>query len=314
MLLASFLLSCGENPQSQQGAAPPAFPVKVAVSIEREVHLTDVYTGRFAAVDQVELRPRVSGYVESVHFEEGQSIEAGQLMFQIDPRPFDAAAAAAEARLAQAKAKSDLAKSNLDRAEKLLSGRAISTEETENRRSEFAQTEADVLAVEASLTVAKLDRDYADITAPIAGIASRYLVTPGNYVTGGGPVSTLLSTIVSHSPIHCYFEVDERKVLRFTRMYFEGKTKGREGELPMVEIAVSDSEDYEFSGPIDFSENKLDESTATFQLRAIVENENQFLTPGLFAKVRVAIGEPFDAILVKDSALGFDRARPTLGP
>lgn len=305
---AILLASCGgsDSPDGQQQQAPA---VEVATPFEKTVELYEVYTGRFEPVEEVELRSRVSGYVESVKFEEGQQVEKGALMFQIDPRPFDAQVAAAEAQVKQAEARVNLAKSNLTRAENLVTSNAISREEADIRRSEFAQSEADLLAAEAELDSAQLDREFANVDAPIAGIAGEFLVTPGNFISGGTPGSDLLTTIVPHDPIHCVFEVDERQVLKFTRMYFEGKTEGRDGEMPTVQIAVSDREDFEFEGKIDFTDNRLDESTATIQLRAIVQNENQFLTPGLFAKVKVRIGEPFEATLVQDSALGYNQSK-----
>ncbi len=314
---SSFLYSLGlfsgiallSSCERERPHAQPPTPVSVAQPIERQVELTETYTGRLAAVEEVDLRARVSGYVQSVHFTEGQKVEKGQLMFQIDPRLFDAALAAANAKVKQAEARRKLAQSNLARAEDLVKDNAISREEADVRRSEFEQAEADLLVAQAGVQTAALDREFANVEAPISGIASRFLVTPGNYITGGLPNSTLLATIVPHHPIHCYFEVDERQVLKFTRMFFEGKTGGRAGERPTVDIAVSDSDAFEFKGTIDFSENRLDESTATIQLRALVENENEFLTPGLFARVRIPIGEPFQAILVRDSALGFDQSK-----
>lgn len=306
-MVLALLSGCGGGAPSSP--KPQAFPVRVAAPVQREIQQSEVYTGRFAPVEQVELRARVSGYVMSVHFDEGQKIKKDQLMFQIDPRPFDAAKAAAEARVEQAMARVSLSSNNLVRAENLVKKNAISREEADIRRSEFAQAQADLLAAKAGLRQASLDREFADVKAPIAGIASRYLATPGNFISGGAPGSTLLATLVPHSPIHCYFEVDERQVLRFTRMFFKGQAEGRSGERPKVDIAVSDSDTFEFKGEVDFVENRLDASTATFQLRALVKNENEFLTPGLFAKVRIPVGPPMQAILVPDHALGFDQSR-----
>lgn len=303
------LISCGESDSGQQGGPPPAFPVQVANPIQQEVALTETFTGRFIPIEEVDLRARVSGYIESVHFEEGKKVKKGDLMFTIDPRMFDAKLAAAEAGVAQAEARVKLAESNMKRTDKLVKSNAVSGEEADIRRSEFAQAKADLLAAQASADASSLDREYSEVRAPISGIAGKFEVTPGNFISGGTPGSDLLTTIVPHSPIHCVFEVDERQVLQFTRMFFQGKTDGRGGEQPTVEIAVSDSDEFEFTGKIDFADNQLDESTATNRLRAIVENENEFLTPGLFARVRVPIGEPFEAILVRDDALGFDQSK-----
>ncbi|MEM9018216.1 MAG: efflux RND transporter periplasmic adaptor subunit, partial [Verrucomicrobiota bacterium] len=251
LLFPIFLTSCGDS--GGGGPQPPqAFPVQAAKPILREITLTDTYTGRFVPVEEVELRARVSGYIESVHFDDGQKVEKGDLMFQIDPRIFDAELAAAEAEVKQGEARVGLAESNLKRVATLVETGAVSKEEADIRESERAQAEADLLASKARLEMARLNREFTEVRAPISGIADRYEVTPGNYVTGGGPVSTMLTTIVPHDPIHCVFEVDERTILEFTRMYFEGEASGREGgETDTVEIAVSDRDEFEYVGTID---------------------------------------------------------------
>ncbi|QTN31544.1 efflux RND transporter periplasmic adaptor subunit [Akkermansiaceae bacterium] len=300
------LCHCKSDKQAGGGAAP-AMPVMVAHPVLRTVALTEVYTGRFTPVEEVDLQARVSGYLESVHFTEGQKIEKGDLMFRIDPRVFDAALSRAEAGQKQALARLGLAESNFATAEKLVKQSAVSREEYNTRESELAQANADLLAAEANLRSARLDREFADVHAPISGIAGRFNVTVGNFVSGGSAAATMLTSIVPHNPIYCNFEVDERRVLQFTRMFFEGGTGGREGEPLKVEIAVSDRQEFEFQGIVDFAENQLDRQTATLRIRAKVGNENEFLTPGLFARVRVPIGKPAERLLVKDSALGFDQ-------
>jgi len=309
LLTLPLLLLCQCKPGDKQtaGGPPPAMPVQVAHPITRTVALTETYTGRFTPIEEVDLQARVSGYLESVHFTEGQKIEKGDLMFSIDPRLFDAALSRAEAIQKQTVARLDLAKSSLSRSEKLVSQNAVSKEEFDIKESELAQAEADLLAAEAGLRTARLDREFADVHAPITGIAGRFNVTVGNFVTGGMAGATRLTTIVPHDPIYCNFEVDERRVLEFTRMFFEGKSGGREGEQLKVDIAVSDKDEFEFHGVVDYTENQLDRQTATLRIRAKVENENEFLTPGLFARVRVPIGEPAERLLVNDAALGFDQ-------
>jgi RND family efflux transporter MFP subunit len=299
------LTQCKSDKQAD--GAPPPMPVQVANPIIKTVALTETYTGRFTPVEEVDLQARVSGYLESVHFTEGQQIEKGDLMFRIDPRVFDAALSGAEAIQKQAVARQGLAESNFATAEKLVKQSAVSQEEFNTRESQLAQAQADVLAAEANLRSAKLDREFADVHAPISGIAGRFNVTAGNFISGGSAGATLLTTIVPHDPIYCNFEVDERRVLQFTRLFFEGKAGGREGEQSEVEIAVSDRDEFEFKGTINFTENQLDRQTATLQIRALVKNENKFLTPGLFARVRVPIGEPMERLLVQDAALGFDQ-------
>jgi len=301
--------SCRDRGDPGAAGGSQAMSVAVARPVKKVVAPTDTFTGRFAAVDEVEVRSRVSGYLDSAHFQEGQLVEKGDLLFRIDPRLFDAAMASAEAQVKQAEARLALAESNLGRAGALVKKGAMSKEEFDVRTSEVAQADANRLTAVAARRTAELDREFADIHAPIEGIAGRYIMTPGNFISGGNASATLLTTIVPHDPIDCYFEVDERRVLRFTRMFFEGKTDGRGGERPEVEIAVSDSNTFEFKGKIDFSENQLDKETATIQIRARVENKNRFLTPGLFARVRLPIGRPTEALLVRDSALGFDQSR-----
>ena len=207
----------------------------------------------------------------------------------------------------QAQAKLDLAKSTLIRAEKLVGQNAISKEEFDTRKSELAQAEADLLVAEADLKTANLEREFADIHAPISGIAGSFNVTVGNFINGGSAGATPLTTIVPHHPIYCHFEVDERRVLQMTRMFIDGKSEGRENLNTPVDIALSDRDDFEFKGVIQFTENQLDPNTATLQIRALVNNENELLTPGLFARVRVPIGQPEERLLVPDAALGFDQ-------
>lgn len=306
--LCCVLASCGGKDDAA-GDPPPPIPVQVAAPVVEEVALTRIFTGRFVATERVEVRARVSGYLESVSFAEGQRIEKGETMFQIDSRLFDADVARAQAALEQAEAALKLAEQNSTRAEGLIKRNAISREEVDIRLAESQSAAADLAAAKAGLQTAQLNRSYADIEAPITGIAGSYRVTPGNYVSGGNPTSAVLTTIVPHSPIYCEFEVDERQVLQFTRMYFKGKTRGRSGDGPMVQIGLSDTDTFDFEGQLDFGDNELEASTATLRMRATVENENEFLTPGLFARVKLPIGDPSEKMLVRDSALGFDQAR-----
>lgn len=311
LALAVGLLTPGCLPKHREGGAPQnmAFPVNAAKPVVRNVVLTDVYTGRFDAVEAVELRARVSGYLDSVHFQEGKLVKKGDLMFRIDARQFEALAASAAARVKQAEASLALAKVSYERAKTLVQDNTISRQDFDARSSEFAQAEANLQAARADLRSAELNVEFASVSAPISGIAGRFLATPGNFITGGSAGATLLTTIVPHDPIYCYFETDERKVLQFTRLYFEGKAKGREGEPTIVDIAVSDSPNFEFKGRLTFVANRLDPNTATLQLRAEVDNKSQFLTPGLFAKVKVPAGPAQEVMMVQDSALGFDQTK-----
>ncbi len=302
------LSACSDSDKPNDASAAGPMPVPVASPEMRQVKLTKTYTGRFAAVERVDLRSRVSGYIDKIHFQEGQEIKQGDPMFSIDPRLFDTALTNAEAKLTQINAAIRLAEGNLTRAKSLVEKNAISREELEIRQAELDQAKADLAAAEAGVETARLKREFADITAPISGIAGRFRVTPGNFITGGNAAAEVLTTIVPHHPIDCFFEVDERQVLEFTRLYFQNKTSGRDGDKrPTVKIAVSDSDKFEFEGTVDFAENELDTSTATMRLRARVANENKFLTPGLFARVQIPIGTESELMLVDDASLGFDQ-------
>ncbi|MGJ8657359.1 MAG: efflux RND transporter periplasmic adaptor subunit [Akkermansiaceae bacterium] len=306
-LAAISLSSCSEKEQQAQQQPQGPMPVTVAAPIKKSIKLTETYTGRFEAKEQVEIRSRVSGYIDKIHFQEGQEIKEGQPMFSIDPSLFDAEIAIAKARIAQIETSIKLAKSSLTRATSLVAKNAISREELDVRQAEYDQAVSNLKSAQAQLDQSQLNRDYADINAPISGIAGRRLVTRGNYISGGNAGAQVLTSIVAQDPIFCYFEVDERQVLDFTRLFLNGKSEGRDGKRQKVKIAVSDSDEYEFEGEIDFANNTLDEGTATLQLRALVENKNKFLTPGLFARVQIPVGEKQQFILVKESALGFDQ-------
>ena len=303
-----FLISCGED-SSEGAGGPQAMPVQVAAPYRETVTHTRTFTGRFVPVEMVEVRARVSGYIDKVHFKEGDHIEKGDLMFQIDPSLFDAEVARSEAVLAQAKSAEVLAEQNYKRASDLVEKRAMSREEADIRSNELTRAKADVQVAEASLEMAKLNQGYARIEAPISGITSSVTITEGNYIVGGGPTADVLTTVIPHTPIYCEFEVDEQQVLQFTRMFFDGEAGGRGSEPVEVEISVSDTDEFGFKGRLTFGDNRLDSSTATMRMRAMVDNEGEFLTPGLFARVRIPIGKPTAALFVKDAALGFDQSK-----
>jgi len=306
--IAAFTLaSCNDEKDQQAAQQQGALPVPVASPILKKTKLTETYTGRFTATEKVEIRSRVSGYIDEIYFKEGQEIKAGDKMFSIDPSVFDAELANAQAQITQIETSITLAKSSLDRAKSLVAKNAISREELDVRQAEYDQAQANLKSVQARTQSAQLNRDFADIAAPISGITGRYLVTRKNYITGGNASAQILTTIVPQDPIDVYFEVDERQVLNFSRLFAEGKTGGRGDKRPTVEIALSDSDQFEFKGEIDFADNLLDDSSATLQMRARVENKNKLLTPGLFAKVRIPVGTESELMLVKESALGFDQ-------
>lgn len=296
---ATFALSgCSE---SESAAAPQAPTVTVATPQVKEVTEWSEYTGRLEAVETVEVRPRVSGYIDSIRFAEGQKVKAGDLLAIIDPRPFQAQVNRLKAQVAQAEAAQQLAETNLTRAKRLIENRAISQEELDVRSSESRQTEADLEAAKAELAAAQLDLDFTRVTAPIDGIVDRHLITAGNLVDP----STMLTTIVPHSPIYAYFEVDERSFLRDLRRH--GSTLGSSGSV-RAEMGLDDEQGFPHEGVINFTGNQLNPNTATITLRALFKNEDEFLTPGLFARVRIPAGKPDDALLIPDAAIGSDQS------
>jgi RND family efflux transporter MFP subunit len=291
-------------------ASPPAPPppaVTVANPLQKEITDWNEYTGRLTAVESVEVRPRVSGHIASIHFVEGQEVKEGALLFVIDKRPFEAEVNRAEARLSQAKAAQSLANANLERAKKLASTQVISKEEADVRVSEAMQADADVEQAIAQLDSAKLQLGFTDVRSPITGIASRHLVTRGNVVQGGSGEGTLLTTVVPHNPIYVYFEADEAAVIRAIRRFFEGTQPGRGDRASRpIEMQLADEKDFPHKGEIDFVDNQLDPTSNTLEMRGRFENADRFFTPGMFARVRVPSGGPQQALLIPEEAIVSD--------
>ena len=302
-VLAGLIAGC----QKRTPPAPPPPAVTVAHPLQKEITDWNEYTGRLAAVESVEVRPRVSGHVDSVHFVEGQEVKEGDLLFIIDKRPFEAEVGRARARLSQAKAAQSLAKANLERAKKLASTQVISKEEADIRVSEAMQADADVEQAIAELDSANLQLGFTDVRSPITGISSRHFVTRGNVVQGGSGEGTLLTTIVPHDPIYVYFEADEAAVISAIRRYFEGSQPGRgePGSRP-IEMQLADEKNFPHKGKIDFVDNQLDPTSNTMKMRGRFENADRFFTPGMFARVRVPSGGPQQAILVPQEAIVSD--------
>ena len=296
------------------GAPPPAVvaPPKVTVAkpVERNVTEWDEYTGRLESIDSVEIRPRVSGYLEAVKFAEGAMVKKGDLLFVIDPRPYAAILRRAEAELALAKARSELADSRFQRAVRLVSRNAISQEEADTRAAEARQAVASVAAAQAALEAARLDVEYTQVRAPVSGRVGRKLVTEGNLVNGGtGTQGTLLTTVVSLDPMYVYFEADERSYLKYVRLAEEGKRPSSRDTRNPVQIAFADEQGFPHEGYMDFVDNHLDEQTGTIVARAVIANPDLLLSPGLFARVRLIGSGAYDAILIPDEAIATDQAR-----
>lgn len=289
--------------------APPPPPPKVTVSqpVVRELIEWDEYTGRIEAVDSVEVRARVNGYLESIHFKDGQIVKKGDLLFVIDPRPYQAELDQTEAELKLAKARLELAKNDLARAKKLLSSRAISEEEADTRASDERVAQATVEQSQAAIQAAKLNVDYTQVIAPISGRISRKLVTEGNLINGGTG-GTLLTTIVSLDPIYCYAEADEQAFLKYTRLAQEGKRPSSRQVRNPAYLALADETGFPHKGYMDFVDNQLDPNTGTIRGRAVFPNPDLTLTPGLFARVRIPGSGRYKAILLPDEAIGSDQS------
>jgi multidrug efflux system membrane fusion protein len=300
---ASVLLSaCG-------GGSPPEFPppdVSVAKVVQRPITEWDDYTGRIEAVESVEIRPRVTGYLAGVHYREGALVEKGELLFTIDDREYVAAVAAARADLARAEARAEVARQELARAEALIEARAVSRGEFEARQAEQRQAEADVLGARARLAQAELDVSFTRIRAPVAGRAGEARVNAGNLVNPG---ETLLTTLVSVDPVYVTFDGDERAYLRYQQIARDGgRPSSRDARNPVL-VGLASEEGYPHRGEMDFVDNALNPATGTIRGRAVVPNPDGVLTPGLFARVRLLGASRPDALLIHEQALMTDQDR-----
>lgn len=290
---------------------PPHPPndVTVAHPLAREVVEWDVYTGRLQAIDSVEVRSRVSGYLESIHFQDGTIVEKDDLLFVIDPRPFEAVLRVAKAELARAQARLDLARNDLKRAETLLADNAISTEDYDTRSKTVQQSAAEVEAAQAEIQRAELDVEFTHVRAPVRGRASRNFVSEGNLISGGTAGSTLLTTIVSLDPVYCYFDVSERAMLKYTRLDLAGaRSSSRHAPNPVF-IGLADEEGFPHEGRMDFVDNQIDPNTGTLRGRAIFPNPNDLLLPGLFVRLRLIGSGRYQAIQIPDEAIARDQSR-----
>lgn len=297
---------------AQQAAAPPP-QVTVASVIERTVTEWDEFTGRLQAVDSVEVRPRVSGLVAAVRFDEGAMVHRGDLLFQIDARPFQAEVDRLRAELARAKATARRGDSELQRAERLRTENAISREE-HDRRAAFAQeSAAQTAAVEAALRSAELNLEFTQVTSPIDGRVGRAIVTEGNLVSSGPGEATLLTTVVSLDPVHAYFDADEQIFLKYSGAGAGGRLPafaqapvGRKPDTTAVRMALSSDDGFPRVGHLDFVDNQLDGTRGTIRGRAVFRNADGQLTPGLFVRLRLAGTAAYPGLLVQDRAIGTD--------
>lgn len=303
ILVLALLGGCRAGNADMEAMTPPAPEVSVAEVAVSEWHASQQFTGRLQAKDTVEVRPRVGGYVEAVLFEEGGRAEAGAPLFQIDPRPYRAEVARLTAERERARAELELARSNEERAVRLLAENAISKEEHDNLVTARSISQARLGAVQAALDTAELNLGFTTVTAPIAGRLSRALITEGNLVDS----STLLTTLVSDDPIHAYFDADEQSYLDYVR----GRAgRGEAGEdKPAVRVGLINEEGYPHEGALDFIDNRVDPVSGTIRGRAVLDNADGFFTPGLFVRLQLVSPESRQVALVDDRAIGTDLDR-----
>ena len=302
VLLSSILSGCDKG--VAQNAPPPPPQVSVADVVVKPVSQWDSFNGRIEAVQSVQLRPRVSGYIDSVNYREGDEVKKGQVLFTIDDRTYRAALEQAKAELARARSQAALARSESARTEKLIGTLAVSREQWEQRRSAASQAQADVLSAEAAVDMAQLNLDFTRVTAPIDGRASRAMITTGNLVTAGDSASVLTS-LVSQDRMYVYFDVDETTFLHYQAMARQGQQRG---SLP-VEIGLAGESGYPHRGMVDFTDNQLTASTGTIRMRAQLDNRQRQFTPGLFSRVRLPGSAEFQALLIDDKAVLTDQDR-----
>ena len=295
-ILGISLVACREPQQ-----APPTPQVTVAPAIGRDVAEATEFTGHFESTNAVDVRPRVGGFVDHVGFVEGAMVRQGDPLFTIDPRPYEAEVARAEAALEQARTRKQLADSELERAQRLVSTQAISREELDSRVSGRAEGDAAIHAAEAALKLARLNLEWTVVRAPISGRVGRAEVTAGNVVQAGAPSPTLLTTIVALDPIYVYFDSDEQAYLKQMRVTGTPTTP--------VQIGLVNETGFPHEGKLDFVDNRVDQAAGTVRVRAVLANPGHQFAPGLFARVRLSSNDRHAATLIQDQAVGTDQDR-----
>lgn len=309
VLAILFTAGCQKKAAPTQGGATPS--VTVAKPMAVRLSEWDEFTGRLASVAEVEVRARVSGYLQSTEFKEGTEVKEGDLLFVIDPRRYEAELARAKAQLAQAQSELALATSEAERATKLVQTRAISLEQSDAKVTARDSAAAALAAARAAVDATQLEVDWTRVTAPISGRISRKLVTEGNLIIGGPSGSTtLLTTIVALDPIYCYFDVDERSALKYRELSRQGKRPSAlSNEIP-AQMGLANQDGYPHEGKVDFVDNVINPTTGAIRARGVFPNADRLMAPGFFARVRIPGSGEYDALLVRDTALGSDQGKP----
>jgi RND family efflux transporter MFP subunit len=305
--LSSLVGGCKKPVAPGQISAPT---VTIAKPISKKLTEWDEFTGRLGAVASVEVRARVSGYLQSTHFKEGTEIKEGDLLYVIDPRRYEADLARATAELGRAQAVLELSTSEAERAAKLVQTRAISLEEADVKMKGRKGAEAALAAAQASVEAAKLEVEFTRVTAPISGRVGRKLVTEGNLITGGPNGATVLTTLVQLDPIYCYFNVDERSALKYRELARTGKRESALFKEIPAQMALANQQGFPQQGKIDFVDNEITAMTGSLKARGVFENPDRLMSPGFFARLRIPGSGEYEALLVRDTALGSDQGRP----
>lgn len=308
LLVLAFIPNGVSAQEEGQQAATPVLEVETSLPLYESITEWDQYTGRFEASNHVDVRARVSGFLEKVNFTDGQLVKKGQVLFVIDQRPYRIALDQAKANYAQTLTTVKIAEDNYSRVESLRATGAVSIEEYDQRKQALAHAKASLQLAEAKVDQAQLDLEFTKVKAPISGLVSRDRVNQGNLIDGGSANSTLLTTIVATSPIHFYFTASESSYLKYVRLANNGKrTDPRKKGIP-VEIQLLDEEDFVHKGKLDFIDNQIDMQSGTIESRAVLENEDQLLEPGMFGKARVIGSAMHDAIMIPDHIIGTNQS------
>jgi multidrug efflux system membrane fusion protein len=300
-VVSALLSGCGHSQAATGPATPPPPQVTVAQVIARPLHQWVELTGTLQAINSVQVRPRVSGYVDAVRFTEGARVAKGAILFQIDPRPFQLEVDRLGAELNRAQSRLEVATAGRARAERLIAQNAISREEYEQLTSAATEAAGDVGSIHAQLDAARLNLEFTHVRSPIDGHVSRALITAGNLVSS----SDVLTTVVSDDPIYAYFDTDEATYLQFARL--AGASAHARGDYASaVYMGLVGEQGYPHAGKLDFLDNQVDAHSGTIRARAVFDNGDSRLTPGLFARIRLVANDSYDAVLIDDRAIGTD--------